>query len=62
MTLPPGASLVTIFNTRFRESRGSGMHQNIGVSTGCSRSWTEDGVRLPQKMQVGPCIPVGTQL
>jgi hypothetical protein len=27
-----------------------------------SSSWSEKGVRLAQKMQVGPCIPVGIQL
>ena len=25
-------------------------------------AWSEKGVRLAQKMQVGPCIPVGIQL
>jgi hypothetical protein len=24
-------------------------------------AWSEKGVRLAQNMQVGPCIPVGTQ-
>ena len=51
---PPG-----LLAARFPRSPTSLTSWSMRVS---NTAWSEKGVRLAQKMQVGPCIPVGTQL
>jgi hypothetical protein len=44
--------------------RTASVHRRASDTRYCTslRSFSEKGVRLAQKMQVGPCIPVGIQL